>query len=174
MLTPVSIDRIDAAFVFAEHHGDYPTLVWLCHHPEAKNGVARLQGYIEKLGEAFAFEVYKWYIAEGKTYDLLTQDEVYGEYLTRFFAQPDEEGRTYPQLSWVHDVACKRYDQAGEALLQVDYTSASLGHKEVRDSLDNEVPTDRQLVSSIGKLAAVASIKANGESQDRKNLLISA
>lgn len=71
----VEIDRVSHAYDLAEHHRDYETLVWLCHAPgisqdqKSKHGsgtgTARLQGYIERFGQEFAFVLYQWYIDQG-------------------------------------------------------------------------------------------------------------
>jgi nuclear pore complex protein Nup133 len=63
----VSIDRVSQAYALAEHHNDYETLVWLCHvQMGGGSGVVRLQEYIERFGEEFAFVLYQWYINQGK------------------------------------------------------------------------------------------------------------
>ena len=51
--------------MLAEHHTDFPTLVFLCHHPIAGSGPERIQTYIERFGEEFAFVLYQWYIEQG-------------------------------------------------------------------------------------------------------------
>ncbi|GFZ42387.1 hypothetical protein JCM24511_00102, partial [Saitozyma sp. JCM 24511] len=157
----VSIDRIEPAYELAEHHRDFPTLVWLCHDAVAGAGAARLQGYIEKFGEEFAFVLYQWYIDQRQFHALLTQDEVYGALVTKFFRDPSTGGKAtaqYPELAWIHDIACKRYGDAAEALLAVNGDRAERSQK--------------QLISSIGKLAAVANIKIKGDSSQRKKILI--
>jgi len=62
----VAIDRIREAYDLAENHYDLPTLVWLCHDPVAGSGQARIQRYIERFGEEFAFILYEWYIQQGQ------------------------------------------------------------------------------------------------------------
>jgi hypothetical protein len=64
----VAIDRISHAYDLAEHHNDYETLVWLANHPVAgaAGGVVKLQEYIERFGEEFAFVLYQWYIDQGE------------------------------------------------------------------------------------------------------------
>lgn len=70
MIRIVAVDRVSQAYDLAEHHNDYDTLVWLCHEPAAaasgKGGVVRLQEYIERFEEQFAFVLYQWYIDQGK------------------------------------------------------------------------------------------------------------
>ncbi|ORY21434.1 Non-repetitive/WGA-negative nucleoporin C-terminal-domain-containing protein, partial [Naematelia encephala] len=149
----VNIDRVDEAYALAEHHSDFPTLVHLCHDPVAGAGPDRLQVFIERFGEEFAFVLYQWYIDQGQLHSLLSQDEVYGALLTKFF---DIYG--YPELAWMHHIACKRYGDAAIALSTVDADTESLSQK--------------HLVSSIGKLTAVAEIKSRGGSTERKQLLL--
>jgi nuclear pore complex protein Nup133 len=68
---------------------------------------------------------------------------VYGARLTAFFAAYPR-----PELSWMHDIASKRYGAAAAALTVVDGQTAALAEK--------------QLVASIAKLAAVAEFKVSG------------
>lgn len=51
---------------------------------------------------------------QGQPHALLTQDEVYGSLITRFF-----DTHHYPELGWIHNIACKQYGEAAEALAQV-------------------------------------------------------
>lgn len=60
------MDRASQAYKLAEHHYDFETLVWLCNHPTAGSGTAKLQEYIERFGEDFAFVLYQWYIDQGE------------------------------------------------------------------------------------------------------------
>jgi len=69
-LRPVEIDRIANAYNLAEHHQDWETLVWLCHHPLAGRGPTEVQKYIELYGEEFAFVLYQWYIDNGTSFFL--------------------------------------------------------------------------------------------------------
>ncbi|CAK9785321.1 unnamed protein product [Cutaneotrichosporon oleaginosum] len=134
------IGDLSAAYGLAEQFHDYKTLVYLC---EKSGDSGRSQVYIERFGNDFAFELYQWYIDQRQYYDLLAQDEVYGARLTAFFAE-----RPHPELSWMHDIASKRYGAAAASLAVVDGQTAALAEK--------------QLVSSIAKLAAVAEFKVSG------------
>jgi nuclear pore complex protein Nup133 len=62
----------------------------------------------------------------GQLHALLTQDEVYGELLAAFFKE-----NPHPELSWIHDIACKRYGGAAAALVAVDGETAQLAEKNV-------------------------------------------
>ncbi|WVQ78640.1 hypothetical protein IAT38_000727 [Cryptococcus sp. DSM 104549] len=148
ILPLVGIDRLSEAFELAEHHRDFPTLVSLSN--DSSNGAARLQTYIEKFGEEFAFVLYQWYIDQGETYTLLTQDEVYRALVTRFF-----ELNSYPELAWMHHIACGRYGYAAGSLVKV------LGDE--RMSLLRE----KEIVGSIAKLASMTEINQRGENAAR-------
>nr|XP_019048984.1 hypothetical protein I302_02764 [Kwoniella bestiolae CBS 10118]OCF27914.1 hypothetical protein I302_02764 [Kwoniella bestiolae CBS 10118] len=150
----VGIDRLSEAYELAENHTDFLTLVMLCHD-QAEPDTARLQRYIERFGEEFAFVLYQWYIDQGQAYELLNQDEVYGVLVTRFFAEND-----YPELAWMHHLAFRRYDEAAGTL-------RSVMRDESTKALDQQ-----QLVGSIAKLAAIADVRSKGVSNDRKRLLI--
>lgn len=63
--TAVDIDRVEEAYDLAEHHRDYPTLVYLCMNPASSQGPARIEAYIERFGQEFAFVLYQWYIDQG-------------------------------------------------------------------------------------------------------------
>ncbi|WVQ77306.1 hypothetical protein IAR50_006990 [Cryptococcus sp. DSM 104548] len=154
----VAIDRITEAFELAEHHHDYPTLVVLCNDPLAAQGrsEARIQLYIERFGEDFAFELYRWYIAQGRAYELLTQDEVYGGLVSRFF-----ETHGYNELAWVHDVGCGRYGEAAGALVDVLEKETS-GHGKEEGELEY-----RKIVASIAKLAEMTDISKRGADEEK-------
>ena len=63
----------------------------------------------------------------GRLHALMSQDEVYGAYLTKFF---DIYG--YPELAWMHHIACGRYTEAASSLAVVDGPHAGeLAHKRV-------------------------------------------
>lgn len=64
----VEIDRVANAYNLAEHHQDWETLVWLCHHAIAGRGSTEVQKYIELYGEEFAFVLYQWYIDNGGSF----------------------------------------------------------------------------------------------------------
>nr|ODN90385.1 hypothetical protein L204_05990 [Cryptococcus depauperatus CBS 7855] len=150
----VSVDRISEAFELAEHHRDFPTLVVLCQNPVASKGKGNnyIQNYIEKFGEDFAFELYQWFIDQaGRPYDLLTQDEVYSSLLTKFF-----EVHLYPELAWIHHIACKRYSSASNDLFTV-----LCSHGDEKSDLEL-----RKVVGSIGKLTSMADVVRGTSKED--------
>ncbi|WVR03681.1 hypothetical protein IAU60_000676 [Kwoniella sp. DSM 27419] len=151
----VAIDRVAEAYELAEVHTDFLTLVVLCHDSPSGGNPARLQTYIEKFGEEFAFVLYQWYIDQGRAHELLSQDEVYGALVSRFF-----EEHEYPELAWMHHLACRRYGHAAGALTSV------LKDPKV-DALQQQ-----HLVASIAKLAAVGEVRSKGVSEARKRRLI--
>jgi nuclear pore complex protein Nup133 len=60
---------LSEAFELAENHFDYPSLVWLCYTTPAgqdANRQARVETYIERYGEDFAFVLYQWFIDNGQ------------------------------------------------------------------------------------------------------------
>lgn len=65
------MDLAEHAYALAERHEDFETLVWLCHldiplaKRDARQGVERVQQYIERFGREFAFVLYQWYIDQG-------------------------------------------------------------------------------------------------------------
>lgn len=61
----MGFDRISEAYELAEHHNDFVTLVSLCHDTKAGKGEGKIQTYIERFGEEFAFVLYQWYIDQG-------------------------------------------------------------------------------------------------------------
>jgi nuclear pore complex protein Nup133 len=67
-----------------------------------------------------------------------TQDEVHGALVSKFFRDPSTGGKAtaqYPELAWIHDIACKRYGDAAEALLVVNGDRADRSQKQVRATL---------------------------------------
>jgi nuclear pore complex protein Nup133 len=63
---------------------------------------------------------------------------VYGALVTKFFRDPSTGGKAtaqYPELAWIHDIACKRYGDAAEALLAVNGDRAERSQKQVRPTL---------------------------------------
>jgi len=68
----------------------------------------------------------------GQLHALLSQDEVYGGLVTRFF-----ENYGHPELAWMHHIACKRYGEAATALLVVEKVTGELSQKHVSSSALN-------------------------------------
>lgn len=80
----------------------------------------------------------------------MTQDEVYGTLLTKFF-----EDNHYPDLAWMHHIACKRYGQAAMALISVDEDATVLAQKYVslvRIALSSDWPLTSSLSVALANL----------------------
>lgn len=124
---------------------------------------------------------------------LLNQDEVYAEHVTDFFAE-----RSYPELSWMHHVARRRFGDSAHALKQVQAASTVQADRMVRTAcLAALIPLRiycarvrgkgdpgspraaragcemliEQLFDSIGKLAAVVELRTNGPTSYGADLL---
>lgn len=154
----VGIDRVGSAYNLAEHHRDFPTLVYLCENPASSAGPARIEQYIERFGKDFAFVLYQWYIDNGQVYTLLSQDEVYGSLLSAFFQQ-----YPHPELSWIHDIAIKRYGDAATALFEVDRGTIDLDQKHVSGSgagSSGELTQRRSSAASPSSLPSPRSSRA--------------
>ena len=89
--------------------------------------------------------LYQWYIDNGMSlaigimlltkdhrHALLSQDKVYSGLVSRFFS---ESNPRYPELAWMHHLACKRYGEAASDLLVVNKEEQDLAQKHVRPSL---------------------------------------
>jgi nuclear pore complex protein Nup133 len=61
---------------------------------------------------------------------LLGQDKVYSSLVSKFF-----ESREFPDLAWLHHLACRRYGDAASNLLVVDQAEEGLAQKHVRQPL---------------------------------------
>lgn len=61
----MTIGRSDRAFALAERHRDFRTLTELCNEPTVGGSNSRIQYYLQKYRQAFAFELYQWYIEQG-------------------------------------------------------------------------------------------------------------
>ncbi|KAL7410733.1 Non-repetitive/WGA-negative nucleoporin C-terminal-domain-containing protein [Mrakia frigida] len=148
----VRIGRSAQAYELAENHHDFRALVELVNDPQIGSS-SKTQHYIEKFKEEFAFQLYQWYIEQGKLKTLLTQDEIYGNLLLSFLDSSDN-----PRIAWIHDLATNRYDQASKSLLKESEQEFKLA--------------DKQLMLSISKLCQVVKISqdSNPSPESRKVL----
>ncbi|CDZ97230.1 Nuclear pore complex, Nup133 component (sc Nup133) [Phaffia rhodozyma] len=152
ILDLVKIDRSEQAFELAEHHRDFRALVELCNNPQIGSS-ARVQFYIEKFREDFAFELYQWYIEKGQVKTLLTQDEIYNELVTKFLDSTENS-----RIAWLHDLSIKRYDYASHSLLKESESEPKLVNK--------------QLMLSLSKLCQVVNLSQGGTtSEDARKVL---
>lgn len=62
----VSVDKVTHAYDLAERHGDFESLVELCNDPQ-HGSESRTRFFLQKYEEKFAFALYRYYLAEGKS-----------------------------------------------------------------------------------------------------------
>lgn len=138
------IGRSGHAYVLAEKHEDFRSLVELCQDP-AFGSAQKTAHFIDKYQEDFAFVLFQWLIEQGRNSlpkpffwmvttdtgrptDLLSTDEAYGQLLLKFFDQTDNA-----RVSWLHDIALTRYHQANTVLLKEAIKTRSLIEKQVSE-----------------------------------------
>ena len=73
LLAPVSHRLASEAFALTEQYKDFRILAQLCNEPQAFEGQSVSgdtvsEAYIEKYEDAFAFELYRWYIDNGESF----------------------------------------------------------------------------------------------------------
>ncbi|CDU26434.1 uncharacterized protein SPSC_06628 [Sporisorium scitamineum] len=125
----VSIGRSDRAFALAEQYHDFRTLVELCNEPTLKSE-ARTDTYLERYQQAFAFELYTWYIEQGQQRTLLEQKPQYSALLLAYLSQPGRD-----RLGWLHDLALKRFDVASSKLEKIGLAEDNLAQRKLMMSL---------------------------------------
>ncbi|KAM0792359.1 hypothetical protein ACM66B_005039 [Microbotryomycetes sp. NB124-2] len=132
----VQAGKVSDAYELAERHQDFAVLVELCNH--AKHGSSkRLEYFMGKYGESFAFPLYEYYVEKGLYRTLLEQDDAYRSLLTRFLDETKHD-----HIAWLNDVATERFDSARDTLV----TSATREPNVAQ----------RKTMLSLGKLAQVA------------------
>lgn len=136
----VSIGRSDKAFSLAEQYSDFRTLVELSQEPQLRSD-ARLETYLDRYKEKFAFELYSWYIEDGQPRTLLTQKPEYNDLVLAYLSQPSA---SKDRLGWLHDLALKRFDVASSKL-----ENLALGEK---------VLPQRKLMLSLAKLGYLSTL----------------
>ncbi|KAG0146483.1 hypothetical protein CROQUDRAFT_671107 [Cronartium quercuum f. sp. fusiforme G11] len=135
----VKINKQARAFGLAEEQRDFRTLVELCHDPTFPGSERRVPLYVERFKEEFAFQLYQWYVEQGRYLDLLTQDPAYAPLVTSFLDSTD-----YGKISWIHDIAIGRFDHATNVLVNEGLACRNLA--------------DQKLLLSLGKLCQVSQI----------------
>ncbi len=83
----VGIGRSDRAFALAEQYEDFRTLVELCNEAQLRSP-ARLDSYLERYKQPFAFELYAYYLEHGQPRVLLEQKSEHSQLVLDFLAQP--------------------------------------------------------------------------------------
>ncbi|PWN48686.1 hypothetical protein IE53DRAFT_389101 [Violaceomyces palustris] len=133
------IGRSDKAFSLAERHGDFRTLTELCNDPSMGDPSARVEHYLLKYQQGFAFELYQWYIEQGQRRKLLEQKEVYSKLVLEFLERTQNS-----RIAWIHDLSLQRYAEASTTLGDVAKEEKGLEEK--------------RLMLSLSKLAYVAGL----------------
>ncbi|THH17812.1 hypothetical protein EW146_g3080 [Bondarzewia mesenterica] len=146
----------DHAFKLAEQYRDFRSLASLCNkdvvYPIEENPHALvIQSYIEKFRDEFTEELYHWYIEHGELRAMFAQEDVYGDYMDRFFAK-----HSYPSISWIHDLNKYRWSAAAETLLSESQDAGELSGK--------------TLMLSIGKLSHLAHLQEDEDVEDERLL----
>lgn len=138
ILPLISISRSDKAFSLAEQYHDFPTLVQLCTDPNLLSS-ARIDTYLERYKQDFAFELYSYYLEQDRPKVLLEQKSEHHNLVLEYLQQTTNE-----RLGWLHDLALQRYSAASDKL-------EKLGLKE-------EVLGQRKLMLSLGKLGFLSGL----------------
>ncbi|CAH7685697.1 Non-repetitive/WGA-negative nucleoporin C-terminal-domain-containing protein [Phakopsora pachyrhizi] len=135
----VKTKRTARAISLAEEQRDFRTLVQLCYTSGISGGDRKVKNYIDRFQGEFAFQLYQWYVEQGRYLDLLTQDPVYAPLLVSFLDSTD-----YGKFSWIHDLAIDRFEHAANVL--------------VNEGVNERELADQKLMLSLGKLCQVAQI----------------
>ncbi|SPO23832.1 uncharacterized protein UTRI_03640_B [Ustilago trichophora] len=125
----VGIGRSDRSFSLAEQYQDFRTLVELSTDPTLRSD-ARLDTYLERYQEAFAFELYSWYIETGQPRVLLTQKSEYSSLVLAYLSQPGKD-----RLGWLHDLALRRFSEASTKLENLALQEGNLPQRKMMLSL---------------------------------------
>lgn len=146
----------DHAFQLAEKYRDFRSLASLCNkdavYPlEANPHANSIHAYIEKFRDEFTEELYHWYIEHGELRAMIAQEDVYGDYVDRYFAK-----FSHPSISWIRDMGKRRWSAASETLLSQGQDAGDLSAK--------------ALMLSIGKLSHLAHLQESGI-KDEENIL---
>ncbi|TKY89294.1 hypothetical protein EX895_001825 [Sporisorium graminicola] len=137
----VSIGRSDRSFALAEQYHDFRTLVELCNEPSLRSE-ARTDTYLERYQQAFAFELYSWYVEHGQQRTLLEQKPQYSMLVLSYLSQPGQD-----RLGWLHDLALKRFDVASSKLEKIGLVERNLAQ--------------RKLMMSLGKLGFLSTLQVD-------------
>ncbi|KAI7955694.1 hypothetical protein MJO29_007093, partial [Puccinia striiformis f. sp. tritici] len=82
--------------------------------------------YITKYKEEFAFQLYQWYVEQGRYHKLLSQDLVSAPLITSFLDNMD-----YGKFLWIHDLAIDRFDHSSLVLLKEAESEKNLANQKV-------------------------------------------
>ncbi|ORX97573.1 hypothetical protein K493DRAFT_336490 [Basidiobolus meristosporus CBS 931.73] len=135
----VTLERREHALQLAERYQDFRTLVQLSISFGGETE-ARIDYYINKFKEPFAFELYSYYLENGLLYQLMAQKDFYCGLLDKFL----EKGQ-HTNISWLHDIHIGKYAHASDKLL-----SESEGEK-------NNL--QKKTMLSLAKLSFLATVE---------------
>ncbi|KAJ1026767.1 hypothetical protein NDA16_002064 [Ustilago loliicola] len=82
----VTIGRSDKAFTLAEQYQDFRTLVELSTDPSLRSD-ARIDTFLERYRESFAYELYSYYLEQNQPQVLLTQKPEYSNLVLSYLEQ---------------------------------------------------------------------------------------
>ncbi|TIC13544.1 hypothetical protein E3Q10_01047 [Wallemia mellicola] len=134
----VTIGKADFAFDLAENHRAFSILTELCTDVNV-GSMERIKYYLDMYKEQFGFELYKWYVENGKLWTLFQHEQPYGDLLQAFFKQSDN-GR----FAWMHDLSAGKYIDASQTLIKESSKETELAPK--------------HLILSLGKLSHIAQL----------------
>ncbi|KAM0753804.1 methyltransferase type 11 [Meredithblackwellia eburnea MCA 4105] len=150
--TLVSIGKVTHAFDLAERFRDFRSLVELCNDPE-HGSKQRTRFFLQKYSEAFAVELYQYYVEKGHFRALLEPEATFQPLVTQFLDSTDNS-----RVSWINDIAIRRYERATEVL--------------VHEALGEQSLAQKKLMLSLGKLAKVAQMsRAEVESEQGQQVI---
>ncbi|CAO1614120.1 unnamed protein product [Parajaminaea phylloscopi] len=133
----VDIGRPDRAFGLAERHRDFRTLTELCLNPATGDPQPQIQHYLRRYKQDFAFELYQYWLDNGRTAEMLEHGASAPEWsdlLERFLH--DATSDAYPRVSWLHDISRDNFQAASATLLiEASRETASLSSKNAMLSL---------------------------------------
>ncbi|MBW0480464.1 hypothetical protein O181_020179 [Austropuccinia psidii MF-1] len=144
----VKVKRQAYAVSLAESQRDFRTLVELCHASATSQTDRKIQTYIERFGQDFAFQLYQWFVEQGRYHELLTQNSVFAPLVTSFLDSMD-----YGRFSWIHDLAIDRFSHAANTL--------------VKEAINERELADQKLMLSLGKLCQLAETHAMDLSSEK-------
>ncbi|KAJ1597370.1 hypothetical protein NDA14_005910 [Ustilago hordei] len=125
----VSIGRSDQAFSLAEEYCDFRTLVELSTTANLYSA-ARLDSYLERYRESFAYELYNFYLESDQPKLLLSQKAEYSSLVLSYLDQTQNL-----RLGWLHDLALEKYDDASGKLESLAVGEEMLGQRKLMLSL---------------------------------------
>ncbi|KAI9139120.1 Non-repetitive/WGA-negative nucleoporin C-terminal-domain-containing protein [Paraphysoderma sedebokerense] len=129
----------EEAYDIAERHRDYQTLVDLCiNDTNERDQTDRIKNYLSTLDYNFAKVLYSRYSEQGQLRTLLEQSPSHADLLLLFLKQED-----VGTLSWIQEINMKKYEDAGQTLLDLS---------QIEDAVEQ-----RKIAFSLAKLAHLAN-----------------